>query len=239
MHLETSSSGVVSSVLQHVDDVYCRATTTVCVDILKECIIMAMVSHRPNEAAWNAVKRTLVYLSKNPSYVVKFGSDRTEVNVYADAGYGDHVDSKSQTGAFITIGNNGRPVICKSKKQSLVSSTEAEMCALTNAVKRAMPVARLLVELGLNDRIKINVFQDNTIHLAKSGEGLGGKAKHFRVRFQFLKESREGGILNLEYCNTKTTIADMLTKPMIGKERYRQVVRLMFDGDHEAFEKAQ
>ncbi len=115
------------------------------------------------------------------------------------------------------------------------------MCALTDAVKRAMPVARLLVELGFNDRIKINVFQDNksTIHLAKSGEGLGGKAKHFRVRFHFLKELREEGILNLEYCNTKSMIADVLTKPMIGKERYRQVVRLMFDGNHEEFEKAQ
>ena len=56
----------------------------------------------------------------------------------------------------------------------------------------------------------------STILFAKGGEGYGGKSKHFRVRYHFIKELIEAGILEIEYCPTKSMIADILTKPMTG-----------------------
>ena len=39
--------------------------------------------------------------------------------LYVDAGYSEHVDSKSHTGIFVTVGKNGGPVLVKSFKQNL------------------------------------------------------------------------------------------------------------------------
>ncbi len=216
--------------------------TNVRTDIQKECIILAMMANNPNETAWNALKRVLRYISKFPSCSINLGADSTELYVYSDAGYAEHYDGRSHSGMFITLGSNGGPIITKSKKQTLVtqSSTEAEMLAFTDAIKRAFPVAKLLVELGFNDRISIIGMQDNksTIHLANAGEGFGGKAKHFRVRYHFLKELVAEGSLKIVYCNTNDMIADVLTKPMVGTRRMKQIVRIMFKGDEESFKKA-
>ncbi len=213
--------------------------TTVRIDILKECIILAMHSSSPTNESWNLLGNVLRYVKKLPSLAINFGSDDLSLNVYADAGYGEHNDGRSHSGIYITLGANGGPIIVKSKKQNLVtqSSTEAEMVALTEAVNKALPLGKLLVEMKLMDSIKLIVHQDNlsTIHLARVGEGIGGKAKHFRVRYHFLRELIEEKVICIVHCNTTNMIADLFTKPMIGKERFRQVVRAMFQGDYGKF----
>ncbi len=211
-------------------------------DILKECIILSMCSNNPDTAAWENLKRVLKYVATHPSYCIKLGADSTELNVYSDASYGEHNDGRSHSGMFLSLGANGGPILIKSKKQSLVtqSSTEAEMLALVEAIKRALPVARLLVELGFNKRIAMTVHQDNlsTMHLANVGEGVGGKAKHFRVRYHFIKELIQEGVIDLKHCKTDDMIADIMTKPMVGKERARQTLRIMYAGDEKAFAEA-
>jgi hypothetical protein len=212
------------------------------IDVLKECICLAMRSHNPGPTSWKLLRQVIHYLKMNPNFVVNFGADNTELHVYCDAGYGEHADGRSHTGIYVTLGNNAGPIMVKSKKQGLVtqSSTEAEMLALTDAVKRARSIARLLVELGFNSRIKIKVSQDNTstMQLARIGEGMGGKAKHFRVRYHFLSELINDGELVLVYCNTLNMIADFLTKPMTGVELLRQVIRAMYHDDAEEFKVA-
>ncbi len=209
------------------------------IDILKEVIILSMMAARPGKRAWTLLRRVLKYLKSHPSYCSSLGADSPDICVYTDAGYAEHLDGRSHTGIYLTLGPNGGPILVKSKKQSLVtqSSTEAEMLALTDSVKRALPVARLLAELGFTKTACITVMQDNTstMHLAKVGEGMAGKAKHFRVRYHFLKELADEGLLKLQYCNTKDMIADVLTKPMVGKERMRQVVRMMYGGKADLF----
>ena len=56
------------------------------------------------------------------------------LNIYADASYGIHHDGKSYTGIKIAIGNN--PIFVRSSKQhcASLSSTEAELIALTDAI---------------------------------------------------------------------------------------------------------
>jgi hypothetical protein len=58
--------------------------------------------------------------------------------------------------------------------------------------------------------------------LAFNGEGYQGKAKHFRVRFHFIKEMIDAGELELLYCATALMLADFLTKALA----YLDYVRL-------------
>lgn len=212
------------------------------IDILKECVCIAMTSHRPSAMTWRLIRRVINYLKVNPSYVVNLGTTSTQLTVYCDAGYAEHIDARSHTGIYVTLGDNAGPILVKSKKQGLVtqSSTEAELLALTDAVKRSMVVAKILVELGFNDHVRMYVRQDNmsTITIAKNGEGLAGKAKHFRVRFHYLRELIEENQLVIEYCNTNDMIADYLTKPMVGLKFYHQVLRAMYHSDTEVFKTA-
>jgi hypothetical protein len=189
-------------------------------DILKEVCFLAKSSKNPGPIAYKKLKRLQQYINKTKNFKVKLGADRAEIVAYIDASYATHVNSRSHTGVYITIGNSNSPLSTKSSAQKLVttSSTEAELLALTEGIKRAIPLGRLLKEIGLKDDDKVKVKQDNmsTILIAKGGEGYGGKSKHFRVRYHFIKELIEAGILEIEYCPTKSMIADILTKPMTG-----------------------
>jgi hypothetical protein len=68
------------------------------------------------------------------------------------------------------------------------SSTEAELLALVDGVKKSLPLLKILGDIGFKAHMK--VWQDNqsTIQIAHKGEGFGAKAKHFRVRHDFLKD---------------------------------------------------
>ena len=87
-----------------------------------------------------------------------------------------------------------------------------------DGINRVIPLAKLLVELGLNDNIFIHAFQDNTstITIARMGEGMHGKAKHFMVRFHFLRQMIDLGLLDIIHTGTDDMIPDYLTKPMTG-----------------------
>jgi hypothetical protein len=215
---------------------YC---TTVRVDILKECVIAATQSHAPGPQSWKLVRQLIAYLKENPAYTLNFGSESTTLTMYADAGYALHPDGKSHTGIFITLGDNSGPIMVKSKKQNLVtqSSTEAELCALVEGIKKAIPLAKLLVELRLNNTLFIMAVQDNTstITIARSGEGMNGKAKHFLVRFHFLRQLLDQGIIEIIHAGTDTMIPDFQTKGMTGTKLQLQVVRAMYHSNIEEF----
>ena len=74
-----------------------------------------------------------------------------------DAAYAVHPDMKAHTGIFITLGKNGS----KSFKQRLVttSSTEAELSALVGGVKKALPLLKILGDIGFKPHMKD--WQDN------------------------------------------------------------------------------
>jgi hypothetical protein len=203
------------------------------IDVKKECGILASHSNNPGPEAYKKLLRVQAYLNKTPDDFIILGCSQIQLNVYVDAAYAVHPDMKSHTGIFITLGKNGGPILVKSFKQRLVttSSTEAELLALVDGVKRALPLLKILGEIGFKPTMK--VWQDNqsTIKIAQKGEGIGTKAKHFRVKHHFLKDLIKDATITLEYCPTEEMIADFLSKPMVGYEFRDQVARAMRQED--------
>lgn len=199
------------------------------VDIKKECGLLASLSNNPGPDAYKKLAKVQQYLRKTPDDFIILGCSEIHLNVYVDASYAVHDDMKSHSGIYITLGKNGGPILVKSFKQRLVttSSTEAELLALVDGVKKALPLLKILAELGFQQTM--TVWQDNqsTIRIANKGEGFGTKAKHFRVKHQFLKDLVKDTTLSLQYCPTEDMIADFLTKPMVGYKFQDQVARAM------------
>ena len=211
--------------------------TYIRVDILKEVTFLSTRNHCPCDQARKAYRQVIAYLHLNPSRPVNFGSTDSTLYVYPDAAYGVHPDGFSHTGIFVTLGLNGGPILVKSKKQKMIcrSSSEAELIAAADAVDRAKFLCKLMVEMRMIKSIHFVLMEDNTstIFMMKNGEGVGGRAKHFLIRYQDITDLVSKGMITLRHCPTKEMIADYLTKGMIGPDVVRQIIRAMYHEDAE------
>jgi hypothetical protein len=138
---------------------------------------------------------------------------------YADASHGTHYNGKSHTGIVISHGRGS--ILAKSMKQKIVcrSSTESELVALSDATSLAAYELQFMESLGLGIK-KAHLYQDNTstIRIAMNGKSCSDRTKHIKLRYFFVKQYIESGEFEVTHCPTSMMIADLLTKPIQGKQ---------------------
>ena len=104
-----------------------------------------------------------------------------------------------------------------SKKQPVtsLSSTEAECYALSDAVKEAIWIRRLLKELVFDVPSATILKQDNQSTIAIATNPVHHhRVKHMLVRMGHVRENIEAKVISLVYCRTEDMIADILTKAL-------------------------
>ena len=198
------------------------------VDIMLVVTFLATLAKNPGPKGFKKVRRVQQYLNATPNKSAVYGAETPVVQVFCDVSFASHPESsRSHTGIIGRIGERGGAVIAKSQAQRIVtgSSTEGELLGVCAGVRLMYAPARHLVDWKFNAKSKITAFQDNqsTLIIASGGEGYAGKAKHFRVRYHFLKEMMDDGTLAMLYCPTDLMVADFLTKPLPGV-RYLMLV---------------
>jgi len=164
--------------------------------------------------------RVLSYLNATidlPLIIGKRGSP-ISVNCYADASFATHHDFKSHGSVLISCGHGF--VWCKCAKQKMVtkSSTEAELVTLSDAASMAAWTIQFLRGQGYD--VRPNLFQDNlsTMALANNGRSTSDRTRHINIRYFFIKQYLDNGIMTLQHCPATDMIADILTKPLQGFE---------------------
>ena len=134
---------------------------------------------------------------------------------YADADWGGcSVDRKSYSGFALMYA--GGAVSWEARKQQSValSSTEAEYMAISEAAKETIHLKGLLEELG-EDLPSVTIYNDNqSARYLAMDDSKHRRTKHIDVRYHFVRELCEKGILNIEYMSTTSMPADVLTKPL-------------------------
>ena len=134
---------------------------------------------------------------------------------YADASYGGDDKGKSRSSFVFLMA--GAAVTWFSKKQPVtaLSSTEAECYALTDAVKEAIWIRRLLEELLFPVKNPTILNQDNQSTIAISTNPIHHhRVKHMLIRMGYTRENIESGAISLVYCRTEDMVADILTKAL-------------------------
>ena len=103
----------------------------------------------------------------------------------------------------------------------VLSSTETEYVAATEAIKEALWLQGLVNEMGL-DQSMIKVFCDNqsAIHLTKNSMN-HECTKHIYVKYHFIIDVVEEEKVKVEKISTEENPADMLTKP-IPTQKFKQ-----------------
>jgi hypothetical protein len=140
----------------------------------------------------------------------------------ADASYGEHVDGKSHTGGVIGFESESSCYFAYvSSKQPVIakSAGEAELIA-ENKIGDYIEWSReLLKELGYHQG-KVPMYVDSTcaMQMLKQGTGSFKRAKHIKVRFFWLKDLIDEGLIELIYTPTEELVAGILTKPLNGEK---------------------
>ena len=179
---------------------------------------------KPTEAHFTAAKRILRYLKGTLNLAIKY--QRSESNMligYSDADWaGDLDDRHSTTGNLFLMA--GGPVNWLSKKQAVValSTSEAEYVALSSATQEAMWLRKLLIsDLQVTSQEPTVLMEDNqgAISIAKNPVA-HSRTKHIDIRYHYIREAMQEGIVIIHYCPTEQMIADILTKPL-PRERFK------------------
>lgn len=171
---------------------------------------------------WNAVKRILRYLAGTIDYGIVYGKSGSMLDLigYTDADYAGCLDTRRSRSGFIYLLNNA-PISWCSQRQEIVSlsTTEAEYIALAHGTKDAIWLQRMLSELKIQvERVRIHVDNQSAIKLASNPE-FHKRSKHIDVRYHFIREIVEKGLIEINYVKTHDQRADILTKPL-SKERF-------------------
>ena len=160
------------------------------------------------------------YLKGTKNLGILFSGSSSDLLGYSDSDFGGCSETrKSRTGFVFML--NGGVISWKSQKQKCVSlsTTEAEFIAASEAVQELIWLKNLLAELT-NSKVETPLlFIDNqsTIKVVKNPE-YHGRMKHVDIRYHFVKEKYEAGLVKVEYVCSEDQLADIFTKALSGKQ---------------------
>lgn len=139
-----------------------------------------------------------------------------KLKTFADSDYAAD-ETKRSTYGIVTMMNGG-PISWSSTlgKTVATSTCEAEVNAAVAAVKDAIHLKRLLIDLKLTEEFPLRIMEDNSACIAQAEAGLKHvrNAKHYEVKLRFLQQRVVDNEVEFEYCPTDHQVADFFTKPL-------------------------
>ena len=179
--------------------------------------ILSQFMTNPSESHWNGIKRVFRYLKGTMDSGLTFsGKSSVILSAYCDANYaGDDNDSRSISGYIFYVGGNCVSWVSRKQDCVVLSSTEAEYVALSEACKEAVWLRRLLKQLGFVQSSGTVICEDNkgAIELSRNPK-FHKRSKHIRTRYHFSRECVNNGDVIIEFCPTSHMVADIFTKPL-------------------------
>ncbi|GJS79641.1 retrovirus-related pol polyprotein from transposon TNT 1-94 [Tanacetum coccineum] len=178
----------------------------------------ANLSGKPiDQTNYHSMIGSLMYLtSSRPDLVQGYLKDSSfELTTFSD---GDHTRCldirKSTSGGIQFLGD--KLVSWMSKKQdcTAMSSAEAEYVALSASCAQVMWMRTQLKDYSFNYN-KIPLYCDSQSAIAISCNPVQhSRTKYINVRYHFIKEHVERGIIKLHFVRTEYELADMFTKAL-------------------------
>jgi hypothetical protein len=187
-------------------------------DIIFAVNILSKANHNYSEDHWNLAKYVLKYLKGTIHHGLEFrksSSDVFKITLYCDAGFAENTPDRKSIGGYLLF-LNGNPISFKSKTQTIVaaSTCEAEIIATFDGSKQLLWFIKLLNELSLAYGVP-KVYCDNQSAislLSKSTQD--NRVKHLDIKYFFIRDNIQKGLLQLDYVQSSSNLADILTKPL-------------------------
>ncbi|MCO5567257.1 hypothetical protein L7F22_020946 [Adiantum nelumboides] len=182
-------------------------------DIAYAVGVVSRFMSNPGKKHWEAVKGVLRYLNGTKDRCICFGKGKLSVVGYTDADYAGDLDKRRSTSGYLYTFTGGA-ISWLSRLQSCVmlSTTEAEYVAASEACKEAIWLTRLVGYLGIVREIPVlHCDSQSAIQLARNPV-FHAKTKHVDVKYHFIREVLEDKRLQLVKVHTDDNPADLLIK---------------------------
>ncbi|GKB98520.1 retrovirus-related pol polyprotein from transposon TNT 1-94, partial [Tanacetum coccineum] len=176
----------------------------------------ARYQSRPTEKHLHAVKRIFRYLRGIVNRGLWYPKDSSiALTAFADADHAGCQDTRrSISGSMQFLRDRLVSWSSKRQKSAAISSTEAEYIAMSGCCAQILWMRSQLTDYGLGFN-KIPMYCDNKSAIALSCNNVQhSRSKHIDIRFHFIKEHVENGVIELYFVNTEYQLADIFTKAL-------------------------
>ncbi|GJU41714.1 retrovirus-related pol polyprotein from transposon TNT 1-94 [Tanacetum coccineum] len=171
---------------------------------------------RPTKKYLHAVKRIFRYLRGTINRGLWYSKDSAIARTtFADADHGGCQDTRRSTsGSMQLLGDRLVSWSSKRQKSAVISSTKAEYIALSGCCAQVLWMISQLTDYGLGFN-KIPMYCDNESAIALCCNNVQhSRSKHIDIRYHFIKEQVENGVVELYFVKTEYQLADIFTKDL-------------------------
>lgn len=147
----------------------------------------------------------------------------------SDSDYATCPDTRKSVSGF-SVFLEGAPITVKSLMQRIIalSVTEAETIAGVACVQEMIYAMKILLSLGLEVELPMILEIDNkgAVDMANNWS-VGGRTKHMDVRYLWLRELKEKGIVRVNWTSGESNDADLFTKNLPGPAFNKHAVKFV------------
>ncbi|GKD50029.1 hypothetical protein Tco_1279005, partial [Tanacetum coccineum] len=187
-------------------------------DIVRATCYCARYQAEPTEKHLTAVKRIFWSLKDSVNMGIWYLKDTGfELTTFSDLNHAGCLDSRKSISGGIQILGGDKLVSWSSKKQDCTSMSlaEAEYVSLSACCAQVLWLRTQLTDYGFHF-YKIPMYGDSKAAIAISCNPVQhSRTKHIDVRYHFIKEQVEKGIIELFFVETKYQLADLFTKALL------------------------
>ncbi|GJV68596.1 hypothetical protein Tco_1484105 [Tanacetum coccineum] len=185
-------------------------------DLQFSICMCARYQARPTEKHLHTVKRIFRYLRGTVNWGLWYPKDSSiALTEFGDADHASCQDTRRSTsGSMQFLGDRLVSWLSKRQKSATISSTEAEYIAMSGCCAQILWMRSQLTDYGLGFN-KIPMYCDNKSATALCCNNVQhSRSKHIDIRFHFIKEHVEDGVIELYFVNMEYQLADIFTKPL-------------------------
>ena len=142
-----------------------------------------------------------------------------DVTLYSDSDWAGDKDTRiSVSGYCIFLQDVCISWKSKGQKSVTLSSSEAELVALSEAAKELKFISQILKSMKIQIELPIKCYVDNVgaMFMAENVT-TSSRSKHIDIRYHYLREFIEEGFIELKFVKTKENLADIFTKNVSGE----------------------
>ena len=160
----------------------------------------------------NGTRHTVLRL--RPTHRLTDWKSSLELVCFVDSDWaGCSKTRKSTSGSTVQL--LGSPIVHTSRTQATValSSGEAELYAIGQGINEALYVKSIILEAEFARKVRITVHTDSTAGKSIASRfGTGKRTKHVELRYLYMQNLIDAGMLRVCKIGTKDNCADLLTK---------------------------
>lgn len=169
---------------------------------------------KASDEVWNQSKRILKYLNGTKNVGLEFRrGNLAELTCFVDSDWGgDLNDRKSVSGFLFKIFGNVVSWVTRKQNCVALSTTEAELIALSASVSEGLWLLKLLRDFDFHLN-KVTFYEDNQgcIALIKNPAN-NRRVKHIDLKYNFICENLQKGLIEIKFIRSDEQQADILTK---------------------------